>query len=109
MRHTHARNRQACWERLQRWEVRGTDECGCWVLGGDGKTFEELKRQGVLNRHGRVTDVLTREDFVLDADNKLDAAVKKAEVRGNNMAHESGTHRSGLEQSSLSLHVTRCG
>ena len=63
----------------------GADQCGCWVLGGDGKTFEELKRQGVLNRHGRVTDVLTREDFVLDADNKLDAAVKKAEVQGNNM------------------------
>jgi hypothetical protein len=46
------------------------------------QTFAELKRQGVLNGNGRVTDILTRDDFVLDADNKLGATVKKDEVGG---------------------------
>jgi hypothetical protein len=45
------------------------------------QTFDELKNQGVLNANGRVTDILTREDFVLDGDNKLDGSVKKEEVR----------------------------
>lgn len=53
-------------------------KAGC---GGDAKaaeaTFTTLQSQGVLNKYGRITDLIVRPDFALDAEGKLPGAVDR--------------------------------
>jgi hypothetical protein len=43
--------------------------------------FAQLQADGVLNAHGRITDILTLPDFALDAAGRFPAGVDKAAVR----------------------------